>query len=94
VFRFEILLEQFKKMTDQDKIDVLSSLAANSQDIAMPGYPYGMIDADRFAQVRMNELNMYRGLMMAEMSRHPEWKKLSKYSLTTKFHDDLNWVTS
>jgi len=94
VFRFEILLEQFKKMTDQDKIDVLSSLAANSQDIAMPGYPYGMIDADRFAQVRMNELNMYRVLLMAEMSRHPEWKKLSKYSLTTKFHDDLNSVTS
>lgn len=94
VFRFEILLEQFKKMTDQEKNDVLGSLAANSEDIAMLGYPYGMIDADRFAQVRMNELNMYRGMMMAEMSRHPEWKRLLKYTLTTKFHDDLNWVTS
>ena len=94
VFRFEILREQFTKMSEEDKNDVLSSLTSNSQDIAMPGYPYGSIDVDRFAQVRMNELNMYRGMMIAEMSRHPEWKKLQKYTLTTKFHDDLNLVTS
>ncbi|MCZ6581794.1 MAG: DNA double-strand break repair nuclease NurA [Thaumarchaeota archaeon] len=94
VFRFEILREQFKKMSEQEKNNVLGSLAENSQDIAMLGYPYGSIDADRFAQVRKNELNMYRGLMIAEMSRLPEWKKLQRYTLTTKFHDELNGVTS
>ena len=94
VFRFEILREQFKQMSEDEKNQVLASLAANSQDLAMLGYPYGSIDVDRFAQVRVNELDMYRGMMMAEMMRHPEWKRLQKYSLTTKFHDDLNGVTS
>lgn len=94
IFRFEILREQFNGMNDSEKNDILASLAANSHDIAMPGYPYGSIDADRFAQVRKNELDMYRGLIKAEMSKISEWKRLQKYTLTTRFHDDLNWVTS
>jgi hypothetical protein len=94
IFRFEILQDQFSAMNDEEKNHILASLVANSGDIAMPGYPYGSIDADRFAQVRKNELEMYRGMMMAEMSKLVEWKRLQKYTLTTKFHDDLNWVTS
>lgn len=94
VFRFEILRDQFNRMDDLEKNDVLASIAANSHDLAMPGYPYGSIDADRFAQVRKNELEMYRGLMVAEMTKVAEWKRLQKYTLTTKFHDDLNLVTS
>lgn len=94
IFRFEILQDQFHGMDDAEKNEILASLAANSNDIAMPGYPYGSIDVDRFAQVRKNELDMYRGLMKAEMSKISEWKRLQKYTLTTRFHDDLNWVTS
>lgn len=94
VFRFEILRDQFNGMDDKEKNEILASIAANSHDIAMPGYPYGSIDADRFAQVRKNELDMYRGLIKAEMSKITEWKRLQKYMLTTRFHDDLNWVTS
>jgi len=94
VFRFEILRDQFNGMDGAEKNEILASIAANSHDIAMPGYPYGSIDADRFAQVRKNELDMYRGLMKAEMSKITEWKRLQKYTLTTRFHDDLNWVTS
>lgn len=94
IFRFEILRDQFNGMDASEKNDILGSITANSHDIAMPGYPYGSIDADRFAQVRKNELEMYRGLIKAEMSKITEWKRLQKYTLTTKFHDDLNWVTS
>lgn len=94
VFRFEVLREQFNNMEKEKKNEILASISANSQDIAMPGYPYGSIDVDRFAQVRKNELNMYRGLLMAEMSQRPEWKRLQKYGFATKAHDDLNWVTS
>ncbi|MDE1861713.1 MAG: hypothetical protein KGI33_02245 [Thaumarchaeota archaeon] len=94
VFRFEILLEQFNAMGEDERNNVLASLAVNAEDISMLGYPYGSIDADRFAQVRINELEMYRGMIMAEKSRDPQWKRLSKYTLTNVVHDDLNWVTS
>ncbi len=94
VFRFEILREQFAKMSPDDLNSVLESLAENSQDVAMIGYPYGAIDADRFAQVRMDELNMYKGFILAEQLRHPEWKKLQKYSAGMGAHDVLNGVTS
>ena len=94
VFRFEILREQFSQMTSEEINSVLDSLVSNSQDVAMVGYPYGAIDADRFAQVRMDELNMYRGFVLSEMLKRPEWKKLHKYSASLAAHDVLNEVTS
>lgn len=94
VFRFEILLEQFEKMGPDELNSVFYSLAANSQDLAMPGYPYGAIDADRFAQIRMSELQMYRGLVMSEKLKRPEWMRLQKYCDSLKAHDVLNGVTS
>ena len=94
VFRFEILREQFAKMDDSEINSVLASLAENSQDVSMLGYPYGAIDADRFAQVRLDESNMYRGIILAERLRNPEWKRLEKYSASLAAHDVLNLVTS
>lgn len=94
IFRFEILREQFNEMDDDEINSILSSLAENSQDVAMLGYPYGAIDADRFAQVRFSELDMYRGIVLGEMLRHPEWKKLQKHSELLRAHDFLNWVSS
>ncbi|MBA0908518.1 MAG: DNA double-strand break repair nuclease NurA [Nitrosarchaeum sp.] len=94
VFRFEILREQFNKMSPEELNSVLESLAENSQDVAMIGYPYGAIDADRFAQVRMDELGMYKGFILAAMLGIPEWKKLQKYSASLMAHDVLNGVTS
>ncbi len=39
---------------------VWSALAANSADPAMLGYPYGLIDADKFAQVTEQETSQLR----------------------------------
>lgn len=68
---------------------LIASLAANSGDAHIPGYPYGLVDADRFAQVRNDEASRYgaylRSLisprMRASVDRHAQ-------------HDDLNGVTS
>ena len=38
--------------------EVLASLAANSADAALPGYPYALVCADRFARVRRDEATM------------------------------------
>ena len=94
IFRFEVLRDQFVKMEPHEINSILSSLAANSQDVAMIGYPYGALDADRFAQVRMDEIGMYRRLVIAEMFKNQEWKRLQKYDTDLRAHDTLNEVTS
>ena len=94
VFRFEILAEQFARMSPDDLNVVLGSLAENSRDVAMLGYPYGAIDADRFAQVRTNELGMYRMFIRSEMLKNPEWRRRQKHSTGLGAHDTLNGVTS
>lgn len=66
-FRFEILREQFLEMDDVEKDRILSSMAANSGDVSFLGYPYGLIDADRYAQVRNSEVFMYRGLLESRL---------------------------
>ena len=62
--------------------------------MAAIGYPYGFVDADRFAQVRKNELPMYKGMLIAQMSGHPDYKKFRSMISSAKFHDELNKVTS
>lgn len=91
IFRFEILQEQFKEMSLDDINSILYSLAENSRDISMLGYPYGAIDADRFAQIRENDLVMYRGLLLAMFDKNP---KLGKNYNPLDVHDTLNKVTS
>ena len=81
-------------MTEPERNDVLASFANNSNDMAIIGYPYGFIDADRFAQVRKNELGMYKGILISQMAKHPELEKLGLHSSSIKFHDKLNRVTS
>ena len=94
VYRFEILQEQFKDMSDKEINDILASLATNSGDVAMPGYPYGLVDADRFAQVRNNELGMYRRDVLSRIMHHKGGKNILKYITANKSHEHLNGVTS
>lgn len=94
VYRFEILQEQFEKMDDSQIGDILASLAANSGDAAMPGYPYGLVDADRFAQVRNSELGMYRRDVLSKIMHHPGGRNILRYINANKSHEHLNGVTS
>ena len=94
VFRLDILRKQFLEMEPDEINSVLYSMADNAQDIGMHGYPYGAIDADRFAQIRNDEKNMYQGILLAERMQNKEWKKLKKHSESISAHDVLNQVTS
>ena len=93
VFRFEILRDQYKEMTPDEVNSVFGSLAENSTDVSMIGYPYGALDADRFAQVRTNELSMYRGYARVEMLKRPEWRRMQAYDTSLAVHDVLNGAT-
>jgi len=90
VFRFEIFIDQYNELNEQQIDDIFSSLASNSNDLAMLGYPYGLIDADTHARVRLSDKEFYHNILLSEISRHPEWKKIMVHSKTHTAHDDLN----
>lgn len=90
VFRFEIFVDQYDELEEQQIDDVFSSLAANSNDLAMLGYPYGLIDADTHARVRLSDMEFHHNVLLSEISRHPEWEKIMDHSKTQAAHDDLN----
>ena len=90
VFRFEIFVDQYNKLNEKQIDDVFSSLASNSNDLAMLGYPYGLIDADTHARVRLSDKEFYHDVLLPEISRHPAWKKIMGHSKTHMAHDDLN----
>ena len=93
-FRFEILREQFIKMDDAEKDHVLASLAANSADISFLGYPYGLVDADRYAQVRNRDLGIFRGLLESRMRTTPGLSRLAGQIQSVQAHEHLNGVSS
>ncbi len=48
---------------------ILENLCSSSQDISLPGYPYGLIVADQFARVSSEELAQIKATVMSELSR-------------------------
>lgn len=94
IYRFEILQKQFIYMSPDEKNSILSSLASNSSDLSIRGYPYGLVDADRFSQVRKGDLEIYRKMLRSQLSKNPEWKRLARSSELLGMHDYLNRVSS
>lgn len=91
VFRFEILKDQVTKHNLGEVELILSSLAANSRDIGFPGYPYGLIDADRFARVQISEKTTREFQLRSVLSsQKPLWKKISKFVKSSDAHEILN----
>lgn len=93
-FRFEILREQFREMTDAQKGHILSSLAANSCDISFLGYPYGLVDADRYAQVRNGDVSMYRALLESRLRLGGDLNGILQSLRAYGAHERLNGVSS
>jgi len=89
VFRFEINRDQTQKMDTSEMESIISSLAKNSMDMSFPGYPYGLIDADRFARVQMWEHEQHRVMLMAEASKAKRWDEMEKFLSSTNAHDIL-----
>jgi hypothetical protein len=92
IFRYEIHLEQFKRLAKSDIDEILSLLAVNSQDICFPGYPYGLVDADCFARVVSSEVVGYQALLFSEMARLGKWPKFARHIRAIDAHDVLNII--
>ncbi|MBN1386283.1 DNA double-strand break repair nuclease NurA [Candidatus Woesearchaeota archaeon] len=68
--------------------DAFSMLAENSSDAAFPGYPYGLVMADRMARVSFNEGEYYKTRLMAEMGK--DWERIKDMMTTRDAHDILD----
>ncbi len=68
-FRFEIQRDEYEHMGKDGREEIFSLLCRNSYDATFPGYPYGLIDADRFARVSYDEMQYYHALLMSHISK-------------------------
>jgi hypothetical protein len=92
VFRFEVLRDQFKQLGQDGMNEILGQLAKNSQDVSFPGYPYGLIDADRFARVSNDEVESYQAILLSEISKMGNWPKFLRHISATDAHNILNML--
>jgi hypothetical protein len=92
VFRFEISREHFKQLKKDGVDEILGQLARNSQDMSFPGYPYGLVDADRFARVSNHEIESYQAILLSEISKMGNWPKFSRHVSATDAHSILNML--
>ena len=89
-YRLEVLRDQYDAMDAAEIGDVIGSIAANSGDPSFPGYPYGLISADRNAKVRGAEAAVHRRMLLGEMRRHDLGRTMVDHSLLLSAHKTLN----
>lgn len=90
VFRFEILREQFQAMSSEEVESVIGALAVNARDISFPGYPYGLVEADRLARVTDNERDLQEIEFMSASASAGIWDILLRHLKCSDAHYTLN----
>ncbi|MGB9980582.1 DNA double-strand break repair nuclease NurA [Methanobacterium sp.] len=89
-FRFEIFKEQAKDMNDKEICELVSCIADNCKDIKVPGYPYGLIDADLWARVKNEEMEGYKTRLYSELSRNGIWTQVNPLIKIVNTHEKLD----
>ena len=86
-YRLEVLRDQYDLLQDAGGLGgVIGSIAANSGDPSFPGYPYGLVSADRHARVRSAEAAVYRRVLLAELARHEMGRTMLDHALLLSAH--------
>ena len=86
VFKFEILKE-----SKYEADEILSLLKENSSDPVFFGYPYGLIEADRFARVSNEEIEVLRIRFITKAG--DKWKKIKSCLNATNAHIILDTLS-
>jgi hypothetical protein len=85
IFRLEI------NKDSKDRIDeLLSLLMENSTDPVFPGYPYGLIEADKFARVTNREIDVKRTQLFMKIGK--DFEKLKNHLNTKNAHNILDSI--
>jgi hypothetical protein len=90
IFRYEIQANQAEKLTEEQLCEVFSELSENSCDIAFPGYPYGLVDADANAKVIGSDVELHRVMLLSQISKNGSWPKFSRHMESSDAHDVLD----
>lgn len=83
IFRLDIFKNQIK---DINKI--LSNLQLNSKDPVFIGYPYALIEADRFARITNKEIELLKTRFMIKAGK--DWKNINNSLKTKDSHNILD----
>lgn len=86
IFKFEIFNE-IKYNIDE----ILALLKNNSKDAVFLGYPYGLIEADKFGRVSNKEKDYLRTIFLSKLSR--DNKKIVQYLNTLNAHNILDSIS-
>ena len=89
VFRLDMLDAQYSEETAGR---VAASLAANSRDASIPGYPYGAVEADGIARVRQSQARAAKYSIQAALMTGPEWGAYERNAQAIDMHERLNSV--
>jgi len=90
VFRFEILRDQFQDMSLKEIESVIGALAVNARDIGFPGYPYGLVEADRVARITGHERDSHEVQFMSAAASAGIWNVLLRHVKCVDAHSILN----
>ena len=81
-YRFEALWDRYDFLVEAGQLgEVVGSIAANSGDPSFPGYPYGLVSADRHARVRSTEGMAHRRVLLGEFGRREYGRTMVDYTL-------------
>lgn len=89
-YRLEVMRDQYDMLGADGVGDVIGSIAANSGDPSFPGYPYGLVSADRTARVRGAESEVHRRMLLGELGRHELGRMMVDHTLLLSAHRTLN----
>ena len=89
-FRFDIYLEQSKKLNQEGREEIVSTIASNSNDLSFPGYPYGLIKADQMSRVGVREIAPQKIQILSEFDSELYNKYILPRIRSIDAHDLLN----
>jgi hypothetical protein len=90
VFRYEILKPQAE---NKDVLrEIVSKIALSASDLTFPGYPYGLIEADRLARVREEEIEPLQIQLFSTVSELGAWSELEAFMRTVDAHKVIDEI--
>jgi hypothetical protein len=92
VFRLEVLKDQAKMMNKLEIEKYICALSECSKDACFPGYPYGLIDADRFARISGIETFGQNLQFLSCASSSGVLERLKRCLKTSDAHELLNKI--
>jgi hypothetical protein len=90
IFRYEVLKPQAENVGDLGEI--VSKISYNANDLTFPGYPYGLIEADRLARVKEEEVEPLQIQIFSAMSEQGAWSELESFMRAVDAHKVIDEI--